>query len=229
MSLPDFIDSPRFPLLQGWDFDVEPDYRVDVVPRGLGHEQRNAPSQYPRRRITVRIPSDKFSDIPAINRWHHALRGRLIGFRVQDPTDFLSVDLDAYEGLGVMTHANCTPLDQPLTPSLTSPGSYQMLKRYRLVGDSSNLDQNLPIVKPVANTIRVANEVGAEQIASRWDLDETRGIITPVTGFVGTPTTWGGQFDLPMRFDSGLPIVVRDMRIAEVSFVLLEIRARSLS
>lgn len=223
-DLPDFIESPHFPLLQGWEFDVEPDYRVDVVPRGTGYEQRNASSQYPKRRITVRVPADKFADIPVINRWHHAVRGKLIGFRVQDPTDFLSLELDGYDGVGVMTWEQCTALDQPLTASTAYPGSYQIIKRYRLEGDFTNLDQNLPVYKPYPGRIRVANDSGVEQDAETWDLDTEKGLVTPATGFIGTPLTWGGQFDLPMRFDSGLPIVVRDMLINEVTFVLYEIR-----
>lgn len=223
MTLPSFIDSPRFPNLLGWEYTVEPLYEVDIVPRGRGHEQRNLSALYPRRRITVRIPQDKIADIVQINKWHHAVRGKFIGFRVQDPTDYLSIDLQPYDSIGTDQLSQTAATDQPLAESTTSPGLYRLIKRYRLAGDFANLDQELPILKPVVATIKVANTLGDEQPAESWEIDEETGLLEPHTAFTGTPGFWGGQFDLPMRFESGLPIDVRNMMIDEASFALIEV------
>lgn len=223
MTLPTFIESPRLPSLLGWEYSVEPMYFVDVTMRSQHGERRNLSATYPRRRITVRIPSDKEADIVYINRFHHAVRGKFIGFRVLDPTDYLSIDLDPYLGIEANAVAAVSAVDQPLAELTGSPGSFQLIKRYRLEGLTENLDQELPILKPIASTIKIANSLGVEQSADRWDLDPETGIVQAATGFVGTPGFWGGQYDLPMRFESGLPIDVRDMRIAEASFSLIEL------
>lgn len=225
MTLPSFIESPRFPSLLGWEYSVEPLYMVDVIMRGQLFERRNLAAVYPRRRLTITIPPDKEADIILLNRWHHAVRGKLIGFRVLDPTDYLSIDLDNYLGISETAVEACTANDQPLAELTSSPGSFQLIKRYRLDGLVEDLDQELPIVKPVASTIKIANTLGDEQDAATWDLDEETGIVEAGTGFVGTPGFWGGQFDLPMRFETGLPMDVRDMRIAGASFSLLELRS----
>jgi len=223
MSLPTFIEK-QFPSRTGWEWNVEAVYEVPIVVSGKGaKEKRNLPYQYPRRRITVRIPGDRQADIVLINRWHHALRGRAIGFRVQDPTDFLSIDLDPYNGLGKVTYADTTPLDQPVVAAGDTTG-YRLVKEYTIELDGTvDLTQQLPIAKPVDGTIQIANNLGVTQDPSNWTLDYETGLLQTLGGFAGTPATWGGQYDLPMRFDSGLPIDVRDHRIAEVIFELMEL------
>jgi uncharacterized protein (TIGR02217 family) len=224
MALPSFIEQ-RFPSLGGWDYTVDPVYEVGVVSTGReAHEKRNLPTPYPRRRIAVRVPSDKWADIPLVNRWHHAVRGRAVGFRVKDPSDFLSIDIGANQTIDQPTAAMCGPADQPLEEIEETPGGFRLVKDYTVWIDATvNLTQRLPIIKPVVDTIRVANHLGAEQPASSWTIDYTRGVLQPLEAFVGTPATWGGQYDLPMRFNSSTPIDVREHRLSEVIFELIEL------
>lgn len=223
MAIPDFIERPRFELLRGWLYDPQPEYVVRINPRGNFGEKRNLDTVYPRVRIPVTIPRERVADIPLIRRWYHVARSRAVGFRVQDPTDYLSTEIGFDAGDG--TYPQPTALDQPLVEAPEGSGArFQMFRQY-VIGEGSFVHtQERPIYKPVAGTIKVANELAQEQAENRWSLDDTTGIITIGPGFVGTPTTWGGQFDIPVRFDSELPLHVEDFRLDEVTFELIELR-----
>jgi uncharacterized protein (TIGR02217 family) len=114
------------------------------------------------------------------------------------------------------------PTDQPFVEITDSPGGWQLVKLYE-DEDAINQQQRL-IQKPIVGTIRVANEVGAEQAAGTWTLDYDTGILTPDVGFVGTPTTWGGQFHVPVMFETAPEFSVTNRRIQETSFALRELR-----
>ena len=64
---------------------------------------------------------------------------------------------------------------------------FQMWRRYTTAGNNSDRE----ITKPVSGTITV----NGGTVAS---IDYTTGIVTMTTG---TPTSWTGEFDVPMRFD----------------------------
>lgn len=221
MPIEAFLDSPRFELLRGWEYEIETIYETEIIQRGRGREIRNLPTQYGRTRIAVTVPRDRVSDVPAIYRYWRVVRGRTTGFRVQDPSDYLSTSLGYRNST---EDPEPTPTDQPLYEvEGSSGGQYQLYKQYSIGDDTTALIEERIITKPVAGKIRVANELGEEQSSSRWSLDVTTGILTPDTSFVGTPTTWGGEFDIPVRFDSELPRRVEDFRLDETSFVLLEL------
>jgi uncharacterized protein (TIGR02217 family) len=221
MPIPSFIERPRFELPRGWICDPQPEYDVSVTRRGNKGERRNLNDPYPLTRISVTIPRERVSDIPLIRRWYHVCRGRAVGFRVQDPSDYLSTP----QGFAVdASDLQPTPLDQPLVEAPDGSGArFQLYRQYLLGEDSYIATQERPILKPVLDTIRVANASGVEQPPSRWTLDDTTGILTIGAGFDGVPATWGGEFDLPMRFDSELPLHVEDFRLDETSFELLEL------
>jgi len=81
------------------------------------------------------------------------------------------------------------------------------------------------VSKPVQGTIRVANTLGQEQASSRWSIDYTTGLLTPNGSFSGTPGSWGGEFDVPVRFNSEFPIQLIDHEIQSVQFTLMELRS----
>lgn len=214
--IPDFIDK-TFTLPRGWEYDCSADYTVAIVMKGVASEQRSLQAEHGRTRIDVTIPRDRVADIPALRRWYRATRGKAVGFRVQDPSDYLSTEA------GYAADVEATAIaatDQPLIETATV-GVYQLTKRYAVGDESGDLTYDRPIYKPVS--IIVANEVGAVQDDSKWDLDLNTGLLTPNGSFVGTPNTWGGSFEIPIRFDSDLPVRVADFRIDQVSFSLLEL------
>ena len=49
-------------------------------------------------------------------------------------------------------------------------------------------------------------------------VDYTTGLVTG-----GAGGTWGGEFDVPVRFDSGFPVEISNQRIESVTFALQEL------
>jgi uncharacterized protein (TIGR02217 family) len=221
MPVPVFIEAPRLELPRGWVYEVSAEYDTSITKRGRRRESRNLFVDEARIRIGVTIPRDRVSDIPYLLRFFRVMRARTAGFRVQDPTDYLSTE----QGF-VVDEVDVQPAatDQPLIEVDGSSGTqFELWKQYKIGEGPTLLIYERRIAKPVADAIAVANEVGAEQDAATWTLDTSTGIITVGLGFDGVPNTWGGQFDIPARFDSELPLRVEDFRLDEASFSILEL------
>lgn len=91
--------------------------------------------------------------------------------------------------------------------------TFQMYKNYSV----SPLAYSQIIQKPVVGTVVVTG--GASPV-----VDYTTGIVTVASG---TPTSWTGQFDVPVRFAEDLPQVGRDSSGALInweSLKLIEVR-----
>lgn len=218
MPLPEFIEAPRFELLPGWRYTSETMYETSIRPRGSA-ERRNLAKEFSRTRITVQVPPDRESDIPYLRRYYRNARGRTVGFRVQDPSDYLSTERgSAHLPLDPQPAAT----DQPLVEIESTSGIYELFKQYTIGEGTEALSEERIIRKPVISTLLIANEDGEVQAADTWSID-SKGRLVANGGFDGTPTTWGGQFDLAMRFDSELPIEMERFRLDTVSFVLLEL------
>lgn len=143
-------------------------------------------------------------------RFHLALGGTSTAFRFKDYTDYKSSAINA----------DVAPTDQPLVLEAGSPGGYQLWKEYTF----GALTHSRRIFRVIGSTFRVANEVGAEQDASRWTLDEARGILTPGGTFAGVPTTWGGEFEIKARFAQDPEFEVTNHRIQRVDVQIVEKR-----
>lgn len=204
-----FIEE-RFPICPSLGAQSAPAYNVSVARMMSGAERRNRFWQYPLHRYTVSVDPRAVDEVQTVLEWWHAMGGMECGFRWIDYADYKSC------------RVNQTPtaLDQPLTAT-GSPLSYQLVKEYT-VGTRT---QERIILKPVDGTIRVANGSGVEQASNLWSLDTTTGLLTTLPGFSGVPLTWGGEFDVPVRFDgTELPITIHQTRVQGTSFVLAELR-----
>jgi uncharacterized protein (TIGR02217 family) len=77
-------------------------------------------------------------------------------------------------------------------------------------------------LKPVSGTVSIADADGTVSPAE-YTVDYTTGLVTFSVTPTGSPT-WGGEFDIPMRFSGDFPIQIIDKRAHSVSFMLEEIR-----
>lgn len=197
----DFIESPRFDLCPAFGYVSEPEYRVVITRRASGVEKRNRAWLRPLVKFTLTLGPRHENEIQEALQWWHAAGGQARGFRVKDYVDYSSA---------LFMSDTISNLDQPLT--LISAGVYQLTKRYQ-VGvdeDSNPVYQDRYIYKPVSGTVLLS---GAGSV------DYTTGIVTGSSG-----GTWGGQFDTPVRFESGFPVEIVNQRIESVTFALQELR-----
>jgi uncharacterized protein (TIGR02217 family) len=163
------------------------------------------------RYATVPLGQQPADEIQQVLYFWHAVGGRTTCFRFRDWADYKSCQVQD----------DPLPTDQPLVYDATqSPAGYRLVKRY----DFGVLSQMREIHKPEGATIRVANELGVEQDAADWTVDEATGMLYPGGGFAGTPTSWGGQFYVYVRFDSELDIEITENQIQSCTFSLLERR-----
>lgn len=208
---------PVFPACPSFGFTSRPDYSVTIVERASGVRSVNRNWYYPLHTFSaVPIGERPQEDIHRILKFWHAIGGRSGRFVFLDRVDYKSsVDIDN----------DPTPTDQPLVEVEDSPSGYQLVKLYE--DEDVLFQQQRLIQKPVPETIRVANAVGAEQPPSSWTLDYDTGILTPTIDFVGVPTTWGGHFYVPVMFESAPEISVTNRRIQTTSFALRELRLPS--
>lgn len=201
--------TPRFPICPAYGFSADPFFLVKIIAREGGFELVDRKWSQARRMYDGTPLGDRAQDdIEEVLYFWLAVGGMAGRFRFKDFTDFKSSRLGG----------TVSPTDQALLELDTSPASYQLVKQYTV----GALTHTRTITRPIASTVRVANEVGAEQ--SDWALDESTGIITPGGAFAGTPTAAGFEFDVLCRFnDSFAPrIVNQEIQNADVS--IIEIR-----
>lgn len=181
---PDTLET--FPVLPSWGFIATPTYRTKFAEREGGYERPNRQWDRPLLFISAAPLEKKVTDMESVLTFFHAMGGRATYFRIRDYSDYKSCSV----------RATAAATDQPLTATADDPGVYQLVKHYT----AGSATQVREIYKPIGSTILVANELGVAQ--TDFTLDEGTGQLTPGGGFSGTPTTWGGEFDVEVRFVS---------------------------
>ncbi len=205
-----FLESPSFPRCPSFGFTSEPIYAVSVVERASGIETRNRLWSRPLHRYTAVVGPRAEDDVQEVLQFYHAVGGRAYGFRFKDGADYMSCKVGQLP----------TKDDQPLYLDPTaSPAAYQLVKEYTY----GSLVQQREIYKPVAGTIMIADS-GVEKVEGvDYTIDYSTGLVELLFAPVGF-LSWGGEFDVPVRFDSELPVELVDKQIQSASFVLKELR-----
>jgi uncharacterized protein (TIGR02217 family) len=196
-----------FPECPGFGFTVEPKYMTHSIDGEGGQYKVARRWDMPLSFFTAVPTGDRDADvIQNLLIFWHAVGGTSNRFRFKDWADYKSCK----------TNQTPTALDQPFE---IVGSAYQMIKQY----SGALMTQDRNIYRPVGSTIVVANTLGAAQ--TDWTLDEATGLLTTGGGFVGTPGSWGGEFDLPCRFLTDYSLTVVDgVDIQSGSFTLRECR-----
>lgn len=212
--MPEFLESPRFPLPPNYGYIAAPRLLTHVASVQSGRTNRNRVWQYPLQLFTCTVGPRAQNLIEDLREFWYAVGGREVGFRFKDYADFKSCRLGQ------------TPsaLDQPAIRQDGSPQSWQLFKRYSKGGR----EQYRPIQKPTG-TILVAADGELQTAGVDYGIDMTTGVLTPIGGaWDGSPEpviTWGGEFDVPVWFqDEEFPVLLENLRVQTVSFALKEER-----
>jgi uncharacterized protein (TIGR02217 family) len=205
----DFLEDPPFPVCPSFGFTSEPMYRVTVVTTSGGQERRNRHWSRPLHRYTASVNPRGQEEVAEVLRFWHAVNGRAIGFRFKDFVDFKSSSIEDPVSF----------LDQPLSVQSLSANTYQLVKNYTV----GALTQSREIFKPIAGTILLASGGTELTEGADWTLDASTGIVTLSVPASGT-LSWGGEFHVPVRFDSEFPVEIVNKQIQGCQFMLMELR-----
>lgn len=182
----------------GSEFGHRYNTRINELRSGV--ERRNAEWDLPLGRYSVRYQNVLQENHQEVIAAHHACKGRLIGFRFKDWSDYTAES----EVIGFGTGAS---------------EQYQLTKTYIFGALSTSKN----IYKPVSGTVTIY-ENGSPIAAS---VDFTTGIVT-ATVTNAAEVTWDGEFDVPVRFDDddisfsfdnragSIPILNSDVDVVEI-------------
>ena len=205
----EFLEDPPFPACPKFGAVSEPDYSVTTVGTAGGWEYRNLNASAALTRVTLTVgPGPGLDDeVQELLEFWHAVGGPHVGFRYRDRAD--------YKSCRVRGTPDAT--DQPLV--LVSGSTYQLTKRYQ--AGAQYRDRS--IRKPRASTILIADGGTPKSEGVDYILDSATGLVTLAFAPEGA-LTWGGEFEIPVRFDSAFPVEQLQYRVQSVSFVLKEFR-----
>lgn len=204
-----FLETPSFPGCPSFGMVSSPRYSVTIGRAASGREHRNRNWAKPLHAYTLTVGPRMEAEIAELLEFWHAVGGSECGFRFKDWADYKSCRVSD----------DPTPTDQSTELIPGSPGGYQLIKVYR----AGTREQVRDILKPVEGTIRMADN-GVELTAGQFTVDYPTGLVALNFSPTG-PLTWGGEFDVPVRFDSEFPLEGVSHQVESVSFGLAELRS----
>ncbi|WP_068087674.1 DUF2460 domain-containing protein [Polycladidibacter stylochi] len=198
----------RFPLQIAFGMSGGPQWQTQIATMTNGKEARNGTWSQARRRYDAASGVRSLADLQQLFVLFAAAKGRLNGFRFQDPFDYCSCVLP-----GPPTPQDC--LQAFATGSLES--RYQLVKVYRPSTMQSESAQEAletesqwnqwgkrAITRPHQDSLLIAIE-GVALPSNTYSLDVASGQFYFLQGSVpakGARITAGFTFDTPVRFDS---------------------------
>lgn len=188
-----FLETPRFPTNISFGSRGGPGYATDVLILSSGQEARDIGWESARHRYDVGYGIRKAAQLESLIAFFHAVQGRGHGFRYKDPLDFnTSVN-------GIAGPVAATDVQIGVGDGTTA--SFQLVKIYT----TGALSRTRPITKPVSGTLRAAVDGVVKTEGVHFNVDYTTGILTFTGGNIPLTDeviTWGGEFDVPCRFDT---------------------------
>lgn len=207
---------PIFPVCPTFGITSSPDYSVTIIETAGGQRSVNRNWAYPLHTYSAIPMGDRpEEDIYRVQKFWHAVGGRAGEFLYLDYADYSTA-----ENLSDLP----TAFDQPVLHRAGSPPVWQLAKIY---SDDSGLpiSQTRLIQKPKSVKIAVNNVILVEDVG--YTLDYDWGLVT----FTSEPApsdvvTWGGEFYVPVMFESTPEIVLSERKIRQTGFALRELRLR---
>lgn len=212
-----FLEDPRFPSSLSYGssgYTQTSNWSETITQTTGGVEDRNRNWQRSLKVFNCQMGPNAQDLIAQAYEFWEALAGPDVGFRFKDWVDYKSC------------RATLKPAasDQLLTFIPGSPGGGWQLTKAYTKGAVGTLRY---ILKPVQGTIQIADLISGVPHLKTEGTDYAIDYTTGLVQIFFTPTgqlTWGGEFDVPVRFDSTFPVEVSNFQIAAVTFQLTELR-----
>jgi uncharacterized protein (TIGR02217 family) len=179
----------RFPLDVSLGSRGGPVRRTDIVTLSSGREHRNSRWEGSRRRYDAGLGVRSIDALHAVVAFFEERRGRLIGFRFRDRTDWRSGP----------PSQEPTPTDHRIGTGDGKALSFPLVKTY----GASFAPYQRPITKPVGGSVRVALDGVEQAVGLGFNCDPLTGLVTLAAAPpAGAIVTAGFAFDVPVRFDT---------------------------
>jgi uncharacterized protein (TIGR02217 family) len=205
-----FYESPEFPQRIAFGAVGGPRFSTDIVEKDGGDENRNQNWSQARADYTVDLNNKTKAQRDEIIKHFRAVgAGRANGFRFKDWNDYqVAITEGVFQALGADV--------------------YQLVKRY--TSGAQSYDRK--IYKPVSPLTSVLTGAGMPMISgTHYTLDTTTGRLTVIGSPTFVPSTWAGEFRVPVRYDTdylGMQALAKDSSGAIISSApglkLVEIR-----
>jgi uncharacterized protein (TIGR02217 family) len=188
MTIVAFLDDVTFPEAISRGSAGGPDWPAEIVTLGSGAEERNTPQSAPLRTYDVKYGIRRPNEAYAVLELYYAASGRMSGFRFKDWTDYRS------SAPATAPAAD----DQALGTGDGATTDFTLTKTYTYAGHSFARR----ITRPRSG-ILVA--VDGTPLLSGFSVDLDTGTVSfDVAPDLDAVLTWGGEFDVPVRFDTAL-------------------------
>lgn len=185
-----FIESPRFPEDISFGTQGGPGYNTSIVVTSSGFEFANIRWQNARNTYNVAMGVRDQAEVEELIAFFHIAQGKGNPFRFKDWNDYKT---SAYNNSPANTDQNFGTGDD-------STVDFQLIKTYDLGGADDNYKD---IKKPIDGTVLIAIDGSPQTETTHYTIDYTTGIVTFVAAPAGAEIlTWGGEFDVPVRFDT---------------------------
>lgn len=183
----------RFPDNISYASSGGPSFRTEVIELDSGQERRLSRWSQPRHRYNVAYGVKSYTDLTAVKRFFMAREGAAHSFRYKDWLDFTTASDGIPQTMGGGTP---TFTDQLIGLGDGSTKTFQLVKRY----SSGTATRVRTITKPIVSTVTIALD-GVQESGSNFTVDGTTGIVSFTTApGNGVQITWGGEFDVHVRF-----------------------------
>lgn len=156
-----------------------PTYSTDIVTMFSGHEQRNSNWKNARAKYNIATGVKIEAQWQTLISFFRACKGKAIGFRFKDWSDYQVKNQEIGIGDGVKT-------------------AFQLVKTYT----NSDVVVIREIKKPVEGTVKIHTNNNL-RVTVNYSVDHTTGIITfEEAPAKGTIIRANFEFDVPVRFDT---------------------------
>ncbi|MDE5062512.1 TIGR02217 family protein [Wolbachia endosymbiont of Drosophila tsacasi] len=167
----------RFPKNISYGSTGGPEFSTDVVTTHNGCEQRNINWSRARARYNIAYGVRSSEQLTELITFFHARKGKAIGFRFKDWSDF-------------------TVINQEIGIGDSKKMTFQLIKTY-----ISGKDKHTRMIKkPVYDTIKIYLD---DEETKKYSVNYSTGEITFIKPPAkGTTITASFEFDVPVRFDT---------------------------
>lgn len=191
-----FVDKYIGSRIQGWPVEVAPMTSTQIAQVDSGAEQANQRWYDPLREISIPQGFRAQGVLEALKNHWLVMGGPARVWPWRDPTDFASCELDEPN-----VEPTVDAVDQPLGVGDGVTLRFQLVKRYDLGSPTTPYDRIIRV--PVVDSIVIAEDGVITSPAMPYTVERYGGWVDFVTPpAVGVVLTWGGFFDIPVRFES---------------------------